>query len=196
MRNISASCVPKCLNADQKPHRCRSSEEILEFFKHDPNDFLSWLVSTEESLLYYCDPETKQHSLEWRHSGSQQHSGSQRHSGTVAQRLTAAHSGTVSQRLTAAQRPTTQQKFPSAKIFWKISRLSFWDQEIVHHIDNLPKDHKINSDYYSSLLVQLKESLKEKRRWKLSKVVLFLKENSTFHWTLATQKKLAYREFQ
>ena len=41
MRKLSAKWVPKCLNADQKRQRCQLSEQILEFFRHDPNDFLS-----------------------------------------------------------------------------------------------------------------------------------------------------------
>jgi len=43
---------------------------MLEFFQWDPNDFLSRLVTTDETLLYHYDPETKQQSVEWRHSGS------------------------------------------------------------------------------------------------------------------------------
>jgi len=42
----------------------------LEFFRRDPNDFLSRLVTMDETLIYHYDPETKQHSMEWRHSGS------------------------------------------------------------------------------------------------------------------------------
>ena len=38
MRNLSAKWVPKCLNAHQKRQRCQSSEQILEFFRRDPND--------------------------------------------------------------------------------------------------------------------------------------------------------------
>jgi len=41
MRKLSAKWVPKCLNADQKHQRCQSTEQLLEFFRHDPNDFLS-----------------------------------------------------------------------------------------------------------------------------------------------------------
>jgi len=43
---------------------------ILEFFWRDPNDFLSRLVTMDETWLYHYDPETKQQSMEWRHSGS------------------------------------------------------------------------------------------------------------------------------
>jgi len=39
MRKLSAKWDPKCLNADQKRQRCQSSEQRLEFFRHDPNDF-------------------------------------------------------------------------------------------------------------------------------------------------------------
>jgi len=36
----SAKWVLKCLNADQKRQRCQSCEQLLEFFRRDPNDFL------------------------------------------------------------------------------------------------------------------------------------------------------------
>ena len=70
MQKVSAKWVPKCLNADQKRQRCQSSEQILEYFRRDPNYFLSRLVTMDESWLYHYDPETKQQSVEWRHSGS------------------------------------------------------------------------------------------------------------------------------
>ena len=41
MRKLSAKWIPKCLNADQKRQLCQSSEQILVFFRCDPNDFLS-----------------------------------------------------------------------------------------------------------------------------------------------------------
>jgi len=43
MRKLSAKWVPKCLNADRK-QRCQSSEKLLEFFRRDPNDFLSGAI--------------------------------------------------------------------------------------------------------------------------------------------------------
>ena len=54
----------------------------------------------------------------------------------------------------------------------------------------------IDAEYYSSLLVQLKDILKEKRRGKFTKGVLFLHDNASVHRALATQKKLAYLVFQ
>jgi histone-lysine N-methyltransferase SETMAR len=70
MRKLSAKWVPKCLNTDQKHQQWQSSEQILEFFRRNPNDFLSRLVAMDKTWLYHYDPETKQQSMEWRHSGS------------------------------------------------------------------------------------------------------------------------------
>jgi len=40
MRKFSAKWAKKYLNADQKRQRFQSSEQVLEFFRCDPNDFL------------------------------------------------------------------------------------------------------------------------------------------------------------
>ena len=70
MWKLSTKWVPKCLNMDQKRQQCQLSEQLLEFFWHNPNDFLSRLVTMDETWLYHYDLETKQQSMEWRHSGS------------------------------------------------------------------------------------------------------------------------------
>jgi hypothetical protein len=49
------------------------------------------------------------------------------------------------------------QKIPSAKVRWKISGLDFLDQKCLLLIDYLPKGQTINTEYYSSLPVQLKD---------------------------------------
>ena len=64
MRKLSAKWGPKCLNTDQKRQRWQLSEQLLEFFPRDPNDFLSRLVTIDETWLYHYDPETKQQSME------------------------------------------------------------------------------------------------------------------------------------
>ena len=50
-------------------------------------------------------------------------------------------------------------------------------------------------EYYSSLLVQMKGILKEKRRAKFTKGALFFHDNAPAHRAHATQKKLAYLGF-
>ena len=88
------------------------------------------------------------------------------------------------------------QKFRVQKSAGKVLASIFWDQDGILLIDYLPKDQTFNAEYYSSLLVQLKDILKEKRRGKFTKGVLFLHDNAPAHRVLATQKKLAYLGFQ
>jgi len=79
----------------------------------------------------------------------------------------------------------------------KILASIFWDQDGILLIDYLPKSQTINAEeYYSSLLVHLKDTLKEKRCGKVTKGVLSLHDNAPAHQALATQKKLAYLDFQ
>ena len=53
MQKLSAKWVPKCLNTDQKHQRCQSSEQLLEFFQRNPNDFLSQLVTMDKTWSYH-----------------------------------------------------------------------------------------------------------------------------------------------
>jgi len=77
----------------------------------------------------------------------------------------------------------------------KISRLDFWDQDSILPIDCLLNGQTINAEYYSSLLVRLRDILKEKRCGKVTKGILFLYDNAPAHRALTTQKKLAYLGF-
>ena len=70
MQKLSAKWVPKCLYADQECQWCQLSEQLLEFFRRNPNDFLSQLVTMDKTWLYHYDLKTKQQSMEWQHSGS------------------------------------------------------------------------------------------------------------------------------
>ena len=124
MRKLFAKLVPKCLSADQKRQRCQSSEQ---FFRRDPNNFLSRLVTNDGTWLFHYDQETKQQSMELWYSGS--------------------------------PRP---KKFRVQKSTGKVLASNFWDQDGIFLIDCLPKGQTINAEYYSSLLVQLKDILKEK----------------------------------
>ena len=118
-------------------------------------------VTMDETWLYHYDPETKQQSMDWWHSGS--------------------------------PRP---KKLRVQKSAGKILASMFWDQDGILLVDYLPKGLTINAEYWSSLLVQLKDILKEKRRWKLPKKVLFLHYNAVAHRALTTQNKLGYLGFQ
>ena len=67
---------------------------------------------------------------------------------------------------------------PSPKIFRVqksagkvLTSIFFWDQDSILLIEYLPKGQNINAEYYSSLLVQLKDILNEKRHGKITKGV-------------------------
>ena len=101
------------------------------------------LVTMDETWLYYYDPETKQQSMEWRHSGLPH-----------------------------------PQKIRVQKSAGKFSPIFLGHQDDILLIDYLPKGQTINAEYFSSLLVQLKDILKEKRSGKVTKGVLFLQDNA------------------
>ena len=119
------------------------------------------LVTMDETWFNHYDPETKQQSMEWRHSGS--------------------------------PRPKVLRVQKSAG---KVPTSIFWDQDGILLIDYLPKGQTIIAEYYSSLLVQMKDILKENPRGNVTWGVLFLHDNAPAHRALATQKKLAYLDFQ
>jgi len=108
----------------------------------------------DETWLYNYDSETKQQSMEWRHSGSPH-----------------------------------PKKFRVQKSAVKFLASNFWDQDGILHFDYLPKGQTINAEYYSSLLVQLKDILKEKRLGKFTKGVLFLHDNAPAHGTLCNPEE-------
>jgi len=119
------------------------------------------LVTMDETWLYHYDPETKQQSMEWRHSGS--------------------------------PRP---KKFRMQTFVGTVLASIFWNQDGILLIDYLPKGQTINAECYSSLLVQMKDILKGKRRGKVTKEVLFLHDNASAHRALVAHKKLTYLGFQ
>ena len=87
-------------------------------------------------------------------------------------------------------------KNPMQKSAGKVLASIFLGQDGILLISYLPKGQTINAEYYSSLLVQLKDTVKEKRCGKVTEGVLFLHDNAPAHWALATQKKLAHLGFR
>jgi len=123
--------------------------------------FRARLVTMDETWLYHYDPETKQQSMEWRHSGL-----------------------------------TCPKKFRLQKSAGKFLVSNLWDEDCILLTDYLPKGQTINAEYYSYLLVKLKDILKENLRGNFTKGLLFLHDNTTADRALATQKKLVYLGFQ
>ena len=87
------------------------------------------------------------------------------------------------------------KKNPSAKIPWKTTRLdSFGSRRHPPHW--LSSKGQTNAEYNLSLLVQLREVLREKRRVNLTKRFLIFHDNAPPHRSIATQKRLSYLGFQ
>ena len=59
MQKLSAKWAPKYLNTDQKRHGASRLSNFWIFFRHDPNDYLSRLVTMDETWLYHYNPEIK-----------------------------------------------------------------------------------------------------------------------------------------
>jgi hypothetical protein len=57
----------------------------------------------------------------------------------------------------------------------KVLASIFWDQDSILLTDYLPKGQTINRGYYSSLLVQMKDILKEKRHEKVTREPFFVR---------------------
>ena len=119
------------------------------------------LVTMDKTWLYHYDPETKQQSLEWKHSGS--------------------HHPKV---------------FRVQKFAGKFLAPNFGIKTASSALIIFQRVQTINVEYYSSLLVQLKDILKEKLGGKFTKGVLFLHDNAPAHQAPATQKEVAYLGFQ
>jgi len=80
------------------------------------------------------------------------------------------------------------KEFRVQKSVGNVLASNFWDQDGILLIDYLPKGQTINAEYYSSLLVQMKDILKEKCRGNITKLVLFLHDNTPAHRTLQPRR--------
>lgn len=70
MRRLSARWVPKILSEHEMETRVRQSQRFLRRYKREGQRFLDRIITTDETWLYYYDPETKQQSSQWKNSDS------------------------------------------------------------------------------------------------------------------------------
>ena len=62
MKKLSARWVPRLLTSDQKRMRMQASQECLDRFKKNPNDFIRRFVTVDETWVHYFTLKTKQQS--------------------------------------------------------------------------------------------------------------------------------------
>ena len=65
MRWIAAKFVPPFSNNEQRDHRVQVCTELQNAVRHDPN-FMSRVITGDESWLYDYDPETKRQPSQWK----------------------------------------------------------------------------------------------------------------------------------
>ena len=63
---VSARWVPKILKPEQKATRVRFSTQLLDRYNLDREDFEKLIITKDECLIYFYDPDTKRDSMEWR----------------------------------------------------------------------------------------------------------------------------------
>ena len=70
MSKVSARWVSRNLNMLDRQQRVESSQELLEVYNANPEDFHTCLVTGDETWLHHWDPDTKKESMQWKHPGS------------------------------------------------------------------------------------------------------------------------------
>ena len=73
------------------------------------------------------------------------------------------------------------KKFKTQPYAGKVMATVFWEEKGVIMLDFLPKRSTITGVYYANLLNQLRTTIREKRRGKLSKGVLLQQDNTRVH---------------
>ncbi|UYV83692.1 hypothetical protein LAZ67_23002102 [Cordylochernes scorpioides] len=145
----SARWVPKLLTPNQKAVRIKLSSDNLALFEANPEEFVNRFVTMDETWTHHFTPESKQQSMQWKHSGSPP--------------------------------PKKAKTVPSAG---KVMVSVFWDSEGVLLLDFLNKGQTITGNYYANLVKQLREAIKEKRRGKLSRKIVYHQDNAPSHRSL------------
>ena len=69
-RKLCARWVPKMLTDDHKTKRLGSAMKFLTRYAQKGDEFLDLIVTGDETCVYQHTPESKQQSLQWRHTQS------------------------------------------------------------------------------------------------------------------------------
>ena len=70
LSKVAARWVPKMLSPFEKELRVAHCKEMLERFEESEEDFMGRIVTGDEVWIHDYDPESQQHSKEWKHRTS------------------------------------------------------------------------------------------------------------------------------
>jgi hypothetical protein len=65
MQQIAAKFVPQLSNDEQKENPANTCQDLQEKLERDP-EFLSKIITGDETWVYSYNPETKQESPQWK----------------------------------------------------------------------------------------------------------------------------------
>ena len=147
MSKISARWVPRLLTVVHRQTRVELCNHFINRFDHNPEDFISRIVTGDETWLYGYDPATKQMSMEWRAKGA-----------------------------SPPVKPLMQKSLST-----KVMALVFYDGQGVIHIEYLNPGETVTASRYVTALNNLRKAIRQKRRGKLARGVLFHHDNAPAH---------------
>ncbi|XP_061190225.1 histone-lysine N-methyltransferase SETMAR-like [Saccostrea echinata] len=70
MCRVSARWIPRLLSVNDKAKRVRLSRNFLRRHASEGDSFINKIITTDETWLFYFDPETKQQSSAWKRKSS------------------------------------------------------------------------------------------------------------------------------
>ena len=70
MSKVSARWVPRNLNTQDRYQRVEASRELLELYDTNRDEFMTRLLTGDETWIHHWDPELKQESMQWKHHDS------------------------------------------------------------------------------------------------------------------------------
>ena len=68
MSRVSASWIPRLLKNHEMERGVMNSKTFLRPFEKKGDASLNWMITTDETWLFYYDPETKQQLRQWKSS--------------------------------------------------------------------------------------------------------------------------------
>jgi [histone H3]-lysine36 N-dimethyltransferase SETMAR len=70
MSKVCARWVPRMLSPMQKQDRMQICQSLLDQYNANPGEFVSRIVTGDETWVHHWDPESKQESMQWKHKTS------------------------------------------------------------------------------------------------------------------------------
>lgn len=162
MSKISARWVPRLLTSVHRQTRVELCNHFINQFDRDPENFISRIVTGDETWLYGYDPATKQMSMEWRVKGA-----------------------------SPPVKPLMQKSVST-----KVMTLVFYDGQGVIHHEYLNPGETVTASRYVTALSNLRQAIRQKRRGKLSRGVLFHHDNAPAHRSRQCVSALSHHGFE